>query len=300
MSKQSRRAVVTSIAGRDIQLYDQESFQAKLPSRSMQLIVGDQVEVNADGVVESIVPRRNTLMRTFGNLDKELAANLDQLFIVAAVDKLFNPVAIDRALVLAECAGIPASIILNKIDLGAEQRIDVYKKLGLQVQETSAKFGQGLQPLFAALQSPQLKLVALCGISGVGKSTLINRLVPGLDAKTREVSLKTGQGKQTTSQALAYRFPREGLQDLLIIDLPGSQHFGVSHLDLVSVAQAFPEFLAALAECEYSDCSHRAEPNCAVKRGIESGTIAKSRYDSYLNMCQELMQIPDSRKYRRR
>jgi ribosome biogenesis GTPase len=135
-------------------------------------------------------------------------------------------------------------------------------------------------------------VAALCGVSGVGKSTILNRLVPDAQARTGAVSDRTGQGKQTTTQPRAFLYGTGG--DKAIIDFPGVQFFGLSHETPQAITKAFPEFLAAAHGCRYADCRHLQEPECAVRTAIEAGTIASWRYDSYRQILQE---IEDAREY---
>ena len=298
-----RNASVLSVAGRTVRLFEREEFECSIPTRAIELLVGDRVRAEfQDGkwIVAERLPRSSVLMRTFGNQDKQIAANLDRLFVVTAVGKLFNTVAIDRLLTIAYAAGVPSSLILNKIDLGAQAEFDLYHKLDFPTFRTSAKFGSGMLELHAALADPNLRTVAFAGISGVGKSTLLNAILPHAEQRTGEVSQKTGQGRQTTSQALGFALIRTALPPLILIDLPGSQQFGVAHLEKSDVKASFGEFVEPASSCEYSDCLHLDEPHCAVKSSLETGRLAQSRYASYRHMLSEISALPDSRKYRKK
>ena len=295
-----RTGVVTVVAGRTVTIYDgKEEFEAKLRSRALKVLVGDRVSVAPDLLVQEILPRKSTLMRTFGNEDREFAANIDLLIVVTALDKLFNSTAIDRALTIASAASVPVVMVANKVDLGDEPRIKIYEEIGHEVFALSAKFMQGIEKLVERLETEELSTVALLGVSGVGKSTLLNRLVPDAEARTAEVSDKIGQGRQTTSQALGYVMPRRGFSPLVVVDLPGSQYLGVSHLSPEIVLMSFEEFLPFAASCKYSDCKHIAEPECGVKTALEQKKIAASRYESYTAMLEELRDMPDARRYRK-
>lgn len=301
--KNMQQACVLKVSGRTLQLYDGQIFQASAASRALKPIVGDIVTLECcrgQNLVRAIKPRRNCLTRTFGTLDKEVVANLDRLFLVCAGGALFNTSVIDRVLCIAWREKVPVTLVLNKCDLGPEPRFDIYKSAGVGLLELSARFGQGFERLEAALLAPVLGFTALCGVSGVGKSTILNRLVPDAGRKTAEVSVKTGQGRQTTSEIVAYLYRRTELSPLLIADLPGVQYFGVSHLSIADVALSFPEFAGLRELCEYADCLHAAEPRCAVKAAVEAGKLAASRYESYLGMLSELQQMPEARKYRKR
>ncbi|MBX7138731.1 MAG: ribosome small subunit-dependent GTPase A [Oligoflexia bacterium] len=294
---------VMSIAGRSVKLLQGEHIiEAKLASRSLAAIPGDLVTLDLAGMeplVREILPRKNCLARTFSYEARNIAANLDHILLVSAVDKLFNTIAIDRVLTLAASQSIGCTLLINKVDLGREDRGVIYRDLGYEVLETSAKYGEGIDALRGILNQSTLSCAALCGISGVGKSTLLNILVPQANRDTSEVSRKTGQGKQTTSQGIGWPMLRSGGPPLLLIDLPGVQQFGISELDTTSVIDAFPEFKRYREQCEYSDCRHLQEPDCAVKRAIDQKQIAASRYESYRHMLKELEEMPDSRKYRK-
>jgi ribosome biogenesis GTPase len=260
--------------------------------------VGDRVEFHEEGgqvFVSSAHPRKNTLSRSYRGDTKAIVANVDLLLIVSAVPPLLNTLSIDRMCVVAHSQAIPWALIINKTDLGlttCEEAIAAYEKIGAKVLRTAAKFGPGLEELRQKLNDASLSTVALCGLSGVGKSTLINKLIPEASRATAEVSIRTGQGKQTTSQASGFILPRTGMQDLVVVDLPGIQQFGVEHLTRLEVAEAFPEILRLQGRCEFSDCAHIAERRCAVrdatKHAIKDGGMALSRYESYCHMCQEI------------
>lgn len=253
---------------------------------------GDRVEMNRDRtMITAVLPRKNCLVRTYRGQAKQIAANLDMLFIVTAVTPLFNTIFIDRVIATCELHEIPYSVVVNKCDLGLEATtplIQIYEQLGIRVIYTTVKAAGGLDRLQEALIEPSSGIVALAGISGVGKSSILNRLAPEANRKTGEISRKTGKGRQTTSQAVGHVYAREGLASALIIDLPGLQSFGVTHLSKNEVARGFTEISSHAAGCEYADCFHMAEPNCAVKAAVESGEISASRFISYLHMLEEI------------
>jgi len=213
------------------------------------------------------------------------------LYVVTAVIPLFNTVFVDRVLAVAHLEEIQATLILNKTDLGTEDTaplIDIYERLEIPIFYTSAKHDHGLDEIRSQLETPALSIVALAGVSGVGKSTILNKLVPEAERKTAEVSRKTGKGRQTTSQSVGYLYNRNETPDLLIIDLPGVQNFGVTNLSPRQAAEGFPEFAEKMAQCEYHDCTHTAEPNCAVKDAVDARELSASRYYSYLHMLDEI------------
>ena len=242
-------------------------------------------------MVSAIRPRKNSLFRSYRDKKRVLAANLDHLLLVSAVTPSFNTYFVDRVLVLCALQNIPVTLIVNKIDLDPSPVlpfIRLYEDLGLPTLLTSIKKSESLVSLREMLCDPALSIAALAGISGVGKSSLLNMLIPGLALKTRVLSTKIQQGRHTTSQAIAHPFPRPPLSNLLIIDLPGVQAFGVAGLQARDVARAFPEFVALASHCQFTDCLHVAEPNCAIKSALAQGRIVPSRYESYLGMIKEI------------
>lgn len=291
-----RQAIVVSASRRYALISSdrEEILNAVSAVKAVDLASGDQVlyiEKGRNLFITSILPRKNAIERSYRGEIKRIVTNLDRLFIVAAVAPLFSTLFIDRVLAVAFINDIPCTIILNKIDLGVaetEDMVQVYERLGFTVERTSAKFGEGIDKLQASLASAALSTVALCGVSGVGKSTILNRLIPEAERKIGDVSARTGLGRQTTTQAFGNFLPRTSNEPLLIIDLPGIQNFGVSHLDRDLVAESFPELVAARADCQFSDCSHIAEEQCGVKRAVEQGRMERFRYESYLHMLDEI------------
>lgn len=290
-------AVVVSSSRRFVHLLtsDGKTVRAQSSSRTLDVTTGDRVvfglRKGGDAVVSEILEAKNYLSRSYRGETKKIAANLDQLFIVSAVGPLFNTYFIDRIMTVATSQHIPFTLVVNKIDLGLDTTqtlIDIYERIGVPVVYTSAKEGQNIELLDKVLADPALEIVALSGISGVGKSTILNQLIPSAQRNTAEVSERTGQGKQTTTQAFAYPYTRSSGKDLLVIDLPGIQSFGVTHLSQQQISESFPEFLERSYECEFGNCSHIAERQCAVKEALERGEIAAERYQSYLQMVAEV------------
>ncbi len=226
-----------------------------------------------------------------------MGANIDLLCVITAVGSTLNPVVIDRMLVAARVQTIPTILVINKADLGAsdlEELFSIYKKVGIQLLACSAKFGEGLEQLECRIQAPQVNVAALCGVSGVGKSTILNRLVPDARTRTGELSVKTGQGKQTTSQPRGFLYEPAQSTRKIIIDFPGVQFFGLSHVSVDAVEAAFDEFAQFKVRCRFLDCKHLQEPQCEVRDAVERGEIAPWRYESYLQILQE---IDESREY---
>jgi ribosome biogenesis GTPase / thiamine phosphate phosphatase len=264
-------------------------------SRAIELTVGDRVEIEdraGQTVITSISEAKNYLERGYFEQVRKVAANLDRLFIVTATGALFNLEFIDRLLVAGSTHDIPCTLVVNKIDKGTDAElpmIEHYRSVGVHVLLTSAKFGQGVEEVRSLLDDPSLEHAALVGMSGVGKSTLLNAFIPEAARKTGSVSEKTGQGKQTTSQAAGYLY-RRSATPLLLIDCPGIQRFGLGYLDDVLVSQHFPELRALQPGCQYADCKHSVEPACAVRAALERGEIPHSRYESYRAILDEIVE----------
>lgn len=277
-----------------------ETLKGRVSTHARDITVGDTVTYTIDrgeAFITKVLPARNYLTRAYRERKKKLAANLDRVFIVTATAPLFNEIFVDRIIAVATREEIPCTLIVNKTDLDLESTlplVQTYERLGIPVLYTSARLGEGMSAVEAALADPRLQIVALAGVSGVGKSSILNHLVPAAESRTAEVSHRTGQGKQTTSQSRGYSYNRSTAPPLLIIDLPGIQKFGVTHLTKREAAESFFEFRERSLECRFSDCSHTAEDECGVKDAVDAGTIALSRYVSYLDMIDE---IESAREY---
>lgn len=268
--------------------------EATVGSRSLEPVVGDHIlweEKQSQVSVEKILPRSNCLLRSYERKTKRLAANLDHLLIVVAPEPLLNLSSVDRMLAAAHKEGIPSSLVLNKSDLAesvsaASTLERIYRPLGTDLYTVSAKHSQGLESLLELLHRSQLKQLAIAGVSGVGKSSLLNRLVPASDARTGEVSKRSGQGKQTTSHVEAHIFSTA--PHTLVVDLPGIQNFGVSHLSEEEVRNSFEDFHAFSSQCRFHNCWHIAEPDCGVTEAVESGLLSSTRREAYLDMLAEV------------
>lgn len=257
--------------------------------------VGDEVEVsrpqgNELAYITAILPRRNYIIRRASNLSKEshiLAANIDQALLVAT---LFHPETsttfIDRFLATAEAYSIPAIIVFNKIDLltTPEEKAllkyytELYEGVGYRVVHTSTKTGEGMEELRSMLHN---KLTLLSGNSGVGKSSLINLLVPNAKAATAAVSEANDTGMHTTTFSRMYDLPDGGR----LIDTPGVRGFGTLDFERQEVAHFFPEIFETASGCRFSDCLHTEGcPGCAVLDAVQREEIAPSRYASYLSI----------------
>jgi ribosome biogenesis GTPase len=257
------------------------------------IAVGDQVQFTFDkksehGVITSIEPRKNYIIRRSINLSKQahiLAANIDQAFLmVTLVKPKTYPEFIDRFLVSAEAYTIPAKIIFNKTDLydtAAHNEMqslkNIYEKIGYPCYIISAREKTGVDTVSELLKD---RISLISGHSGVGKSTLINAIDPELNLKTTEISQYHDSGKHTTTFPEMHALVSGGY----IIDTPGIKGFGVVDMDKEELSHYFPEIFARSTQCQYYNCSHSHEPNCAVKKGVQDGLIAESRYRSYISL----------------
>lgn len=267
-------------------------LEARSASKAADLTVGDRVIYeyqDSDHVVIEILPRKNCLERKNEIRSKIFAANIDHLYIISAVGALFNPTFIDRALVVAAEQNIAATLVINKMDMASESQSPwlIYSNIGITIIETSVKNGLGIAELTESVLAPDNYWVVLCGFSGVGKSSILNQLIPGGRRKIGELS-ESGQGKQTTTQAEAFVLERPSAVDLQLIDLPGFSQFGLAHISSQYLASYFPEFIEPSQHCNFTNCSHREEPICGVKEALKQGLIEFSRYQSYREIHDEI------------
>lgn len=249
--------------------------------KKSEIACGDRVDImrtsDDQGVVEAIQPRVSLLYRSNEIRQKLIAANVDQLVIVVATEPAFSDELVARALLAAESEEIAPLIVLNKGDLAdklpaARQRLATLAGLGYPILELSAlNHAEDLRPWLAG------KTSVLVGQSGMGKSTLVNALIPEANAATREISQALDSGKHTTTHATLYHL--DGNSDL--IDSPGLQEFGLGHLDRQEIEIAFREFRPYLGQCRFRDCRHDREPGCALRAAVEAGTIDPGRFASY-------------------
>ena len=245
-------------------------------------VAGDRVlfqKVEGDeGVVTAIYPRKTELKRQ----DRLIAANIDQLWLVVAIEPHYQFELIDRYLIMAENSNLPINIIVNKIELSNNDNqlsndFSHYIDLGYDVHFLSVKNKTNLEKLKKSLID---RSHIFLGQSGVGKSSLINSLIPDLDLRVNEISTKSKLGKHTTTNTTIYHIPSGG--DL--IDSPGIREFQLDDLTEKQIVNGFREFKSLIGKCRFRNCQHINEPNCAIKKAIESGNINSSRYESYLNI----------------
>ena len=265
------------------------------------LAAGDRVEVSPTeggrGLVVGLEPRRNSFGRynEKGRADQAIAANIDRVICVSSPEMPpFRPRFVDRLAVMAESASVPFIIVLTKIDLGVavqtEERLADYETLGYQVLRTSVKLGDGLALLADLIRAGSS---VLAGQSGVGKSSLLNALFPGLDQRTQEVSEKYERGKHTTTLAEAVL----ATDDVMVIDTPGIRRLALRNIEPAALAGLFPEFALFSRDCHFGgNCSHVDEADCMVRAAAEEGQIHPDRYESYLRIYEELFAAPSWKK----
>jgi ribosome biogenesis GTPase len=265
--------------------------------KKSEVVCGDRVEIKltgsqtaeetAQGVIENILPRSSLLYRSDTFREKLIAANVTQIIVVVAAEPSFSDELLARCLVAAYDQKIGVLIVLNKCDLAdaasaARKRLDPYRAIGYRILEICAKEEQqsaldraenvdSLRPFLSGQAS------VLVGQSGMGKSTIINALLPGSRAATREISTALDSGKHTTTYARLYRLDN----DSSLIDCPGVQVFGLSHLSFGAIEEGFVEFEKYRGRCRFHDCHHTHEPDCALRKAVSSGEISARRFELF-------------------
>ena len=248
-------------------------------------LTGDMVKITVEkgkGMVERILPRKNRFVRP-------AVANVDALVVFAAnTNPVTEPFLIDRVSAIAGDQDVPVYLCINKCDLDpATDLTRIYRNAGFQVICASAETGEGVEELRSLLRG---KLTAFTGNTGVGKSSMLNALCPELGLATGEVSEKLGRGRHTTRHVELYCLEA----DTYVADTPGFSSFDTEQMDVLlkeNLQYAFPDFAPHIGKCRFQDCSHRAEPACAVREAVDKGLIERTRYESYLRLYEKAEQI---------
>lgn len=288
--------MVRTDEGRDVECKVKGNFRLKGIRSTNPVAVGDRVRIveNREGTafITEIEDRKNYIIRRASNLSKQshiIAANLDQCMLIVTVNyPETSTTFIDRFLATAEAYRVPTVLVFNKMDLyGEDDRryldglIHLYTNIGYPCLKVSATQGQGLAEVNAKLRGA---ITLFSGNSGVGKSTLINSLLPGADARIGEISQVHNKGMHTTTFSEMYPVDDVGGY---IIDTPGIKGFGTFDMEVEEIGHYFPEIFRISADCRYGNCTHRNEPGCAVRHAVEEHYISESRYASYLSMLED-------------
>lgn len=289
MAKKEQGRIVRSLSG----FYDvQTPFgiitcrgRGVLRKGNQSPLTGDLVEISVEqgkGMVEKILPRKNRFIRP-------AVANMDALVVFAAnVNPVTEPYLIDRVAAIAGDQDVEVYLCLNKCDLDPAIDLErIYRNAGFSVIQASAQTGQGVEQLRELIRG---KFTAFTGNTGVGKSSMLNALCPGLRLPTGEVSEKLGRGRHTTRHVELFCLG----EDTYVADTPGFSSFDTDQMDVIlkeNLQYAFREFGPYMGACQFHDCTHRAEPGCGIRQAVEDGRIEKSRYDSYLRLYEKSSQI---------
>lgn len=293
---------VKTDTGKVVECKIKGNFRLKGIRSTNPVAVGDNVEIalNSEGTafITHIEERRNYIIRKSQNLSKQshiLAANVDEAFLIVTVNyPQTSTTFIDRFLASAEAYSVPVVLVFNKCDILSDDErhyqqsmIHLYETIGYECREVSATTGEGIDGLHALLKG---KITLLSGNSGVGKSTLINKILPEANLRTAEISDAHNTGMHTTTFSEMLELPEGGY----IIDTPGIKGFGTFNMEPEELTSYFPEIFHFSKGCKFSNCTHTHEPGCAVLKAIDDHFIAQSRYQSYLNMLED----KDENKYR--
>lgn len=281
--------------GRDVESKIKGNFRLKDIRTTNPVAVGDRVDIdiNAEGTafITKIEERKNYIIRRASNLSKQshiIAANVDQAMLIVTVNyPITTTVFIDRFLATAEAYRVPVKLVFNKIDRYhdgdmelLDALINLYTTIGYPCSKLCARSEEGLDELKADLRG---KITLLSGHSGVGKSTIINKLIPGVNLRTGDISEYHNKGMHTTTFSEMIPLPHGGY----LIDTPGIKGFGTIEMEGTEIAHYFPEIFRFSADCKFNNCSHRHEPGCAVLRAVEEHYISESRYKSYLSILED-------------
>ena len=291
MVKSSTGRIIRSLSGfYEVRTADGTvTCRARGSLRRLQVtpLTGDLVEITLEkgkGMVEKVLPRKNQFVRP-------AVANVDALVIFAAnTNPVTEPFLIDRVAAIAGDQEVEVILCVNKCDLDpAEDLIRIYTHAGFNCIAASAETGEGVEALREMIRG---KLVAFTGNSGVGKSSILNRLCPELNLPTGEVSEKLGRGRHTTRHVELYDLGEE----TYVADTPGFSSFDTDQMEVIlkeNLQYAFPDFERHVGACQFRDCTHRKEPGCAVTAAVAAGEIEQSRYDSYLRLYEKAAQIKE-------
>ncbi len=271
-------------------------FRGKLRQERKEVLrlaaVGDDVEFEpsgaGEGMIEKILPRRSKLSRHDAfrpKYEQIIAANVDQLVIVhSTAQPELSLLTIDKCTVMGQATGLACVVCVNKMDLGDPRpAVAHYPAAGFPLVVACAERREGIEELRAILRG---KTSVLLGPSGVGKSSLVNALCPDLGLKVGEVSVRTGEGRHTTTWVEL----RQVEADSYVIDTPGLEFFTLWGVTVENLAEQFPEFLSRMTRCKYRNCSHTQEPKCAVTEALGRGEVAQARYENYVRIREDLLQ----------
>lgn len=291
----------------DVETEQGEIFRCNLRRTLKNVVVGDVVSwrkgseqlQGISGVIEAVFPRKNELTRPdYYDGIKVMASNIDQIIIVSAVLPTLSLNIIDRYLVICETANIPALIVLNKIDLLDEQerlavkaQLKIYEDIGYETLCLSADSGENMAALHQYLAKGTSIFV---GQSGVGKSSLINQLLPEVNALTGAVSDVSGLGQHTTTASRLYHLPQGGN----LIDSPGIREFGLWHLEPEQITLGYREFQSVLGTCKFRDCKHKNDPGCELRQAVENGQISAIRFENYHRLIESRAESKSQRHFR--
>lgn len=292
----------------DVETEAGEIFRCNIRRTLKNVVVGDSVSwrkgneqlQGISGVIEAVFPRKNELTRPdYYDGIKVMASNIDQIIIVSAVVPTLSLNIIDRYLVICETENIPALIVLNKIDLldqierkAVEEQLKIYEDIGYETLCLSADTGENMHALHQYLAKGTSIFV---GQSGVGKSSLINQLLPEVNALTGSVSDNSGLGQHTTTASRLYHLPQGGQ----LIDSPGIREFGLWHLEPEQITLGYREFQSVLGTCKFRDCKHKNDPGCELRQAVENGKISAIRFENYHRLIESLTETKSQRHFRK-
>ncbi len=299
ISRFGQHADIETDAGELVRCNIRRNIQSLVTGDKVIVRLANETTATVAGVVEAVHPRHSSLSRPdlYDGI-KVIAANIDQILIVSSVVPSFTTQIIDRYLVAAEDTGIRPVIILNKIDLLSAEEYPIveaalkrYKDIGYSVYQVSSKNGDGVDTIKSLLKD---KVSVFVGQSGVGKSSLINALLPDAELLTGDISENSGLGQHTTTTAKLLHFPSGG--DL--VDSPGVREFALWHLPAERVSWCFIEFRDYIGTCKFRDCKHKNDPGCAITEAYNDGKIAEDRYNNYHRIIDSLDEQRHARHFR--